>query len=202
MEDNADYKFVDLYTGTSKNTGSFTGGGAQWVTAGYEVDAAGSYHLTLTGIEGGDFRDLHFFDPESVLQGAGTGEFLTSDNTSFTSAGANWTEVYDASGANWAGANILTQSNAQEALAQLDEAITNKDVIRANLGALQNRLENTITNLSIQAENLQAAESRISDVDVATEMTEFTRNNIMAQAATSMLAQANSLAQLALSLLG
>ena len=76
-----------------------------------------------------------------------------------------------------------------------------KDVIRANLGAIQNRLENTITNMQIQAENLQAAESRISDVDVATEMTEFTRNNILAQAATSMLAQANSLPQLALSLM-
>jgi flagellin len=59
-----------------------------------------------------------------------------------------------------------------------------------------------MTNLTIQAENLQASESRISDVDVATEMTEFTRNNVLAQAATSMLAQANSLSQLALSLIG
>ncbi|MDR0547828.1 MAG: flagellin, partial [Deltaproteobacteria bacterium] len=67
---------------------------------------------------------------------------------------------------------------------------------------LQNRLENTMTNLTVQAENLQASESRISDVDVATEMTEFTRNNVLSQAATSMLAQANSLSQLALSLIG
>jgi flagellin len=59
-----------------------------------------------------------------------------------------------------------------------------------------------MTNLTVQAENLQASESRISDVDVATEMTEFTRNNVLAQAATSMLAQANSLSQLALSLIG
>jgi flagellin len=70
------------------------------------------------------------------------------------------------------------------------------------LGSLANRLENTITNLQIQGENLQAAESRISDVDVATEMTEFTKNNILAQAATAMLAQANALPQLALQLLG
>ncbi|MDR1396416.1 MAG: flagellin, partial [Desulfarculales bacterium] len=91
---------------------------------------------------------------------------------------------------------------AQKALNALDTAINKKDVARASLGAVQNRLENTITNLQIQAENLQAAESRISDVDVATEMTEFTRNNILAQAATAMLAQANSLPQLALQLIG
>jgi flagellin len=84
----------------------------------------------------------------------------------------------------------------------MDTAIQRKDTQRASLGALQNRLQNTITNLQIQAENLQAAESRISDVDVATEMTNFTKNNILAQAATAMLAQANSLPQLALQLLG
>jgi flagellin len=89
----------------------------------------------------------------------------------------------------------------QVALEALDTAITSKDNIRANLGALANRLANTISNLSIQAENLQAAESRISDVDVATEMTEFTRNQILAQSAVAMLAQANSLPQLALRLI-
>jgi flagellin len=69
------------------------------------------------------------------------------------------------------------------------------------LGALQNRLENTITNLSIQAENLQAAESRISDVDVAQEMTEFVRNQILTQSAVAMLAQANQLPQMAMQLM-
>ncbi|MBW1709075.1 MAG: flagellin, partial [Deltaproteobacteria bacterium] len=117
-----------------------------------------------------------------------------------------WVQANNASGSNAyfsdAGRNILTQSGAQMALAQLDTAINLKDTARSNLGALQNRLENTITQIAIQAENLQAAESRISDVDIATEMTEFTKNTIMAQAATSMLAQANGLAQLALSLLG
>jgi flagellin len=67
---------------------------------------------------------------------------------------------------------------------------------------MQNRLSNTITNLTIQAENLQAAESRISDIDVATEMTEFVRQQILSQAAVSMLSQANSLPQMALQLLG
>jgi flagellin len=101
-----------------------------------------------------------------------------------------------------AGYSISTQDAAQSALSALNEAIVSKDKIRAALGSIQNRLENTITNLTIQAENLQASESRISDVDVATEMTEFTRNQILAQSGVAMLAQANSIPQLALQLLG
>ncbi len=99
------------------------------------------------------------------------------------------------------GYTISTQSAAQSALAAIDQAIISKDKIRAALGAMQNRLENTISNLSIQAENLQAAESRISDVDVATEMTEFVRNQILTQSAVAMLSQANSLPQMAMQLI-
>jgi flagellin len=99
------------------------------------------------------------------------------------------------------GHNISTQQNAQEALVAIQDAIVSKDNIRAHLGALQNRFENTISNLQIQAENLQAAESRISDVDVAEEMTNFVRNQILTQAAVAMLSQANSLPQMALSLM-
>jgi flagellin len=87
-------------------------------------------------------------------------------------------------------------------MAQIATAINSKDSQRATLGAMQNRFQNTITNLQIQAENTQAAESRISDVDVATEMTNFTRNSILTQAATAMLAQANAMSRLALQLLG
>ena len=100
-----------------------------------------------------------------------------------------------------AGYSISTQQGAQEALAALNAAITSKDNIRANLGALQNRLENTITNLQIQAENLQAAESRISDADIAIEMTKFVRNQILTQSAVAMLSQANTLPQMALQLM-
>ncbi|MBI9080548.1 MAG: flagellin [Pseudodesulfovibrio sp.] len=101
-----------------------------------------------------------------------------------------------------AGKAISTQALAQTAMAAINDAIISKDKIRANLGAMQNRLENTITNLEIQAENLQAAESRISDVDVATEMTEFVRNQILTQSAVAMLAQANSLPRMAMQLIG
>ena len=98
--------------------------------------------------------------------------------------------------------SISTQELAQKSLEKLNNAIISKDKIRANLGAMQNRLENTITNLSIQAENVQAAESRISDVDVATEMTEFTRNQILTQSAVAMLSQANSMPRMAMQLIG
>ena len=101
-----------------------------------------------------------------------------------------------------AGNSVSTQVLAQESLDKLQNAIISKDKIRANLGALQNRLENTITNLSIQAENVQASESRISDVDVATEMTEFTRNQILTQSAVAMLSQANGMPRMAMQLIG
>jgi len=100
------------------------------------------------------------------------------------------------------GKSISTQDLAQKALDQLNKAIVSKDKIRANLGALQNRLTNTVQNLQIQGENLQAAESQISDVDVATEMTSFVRSQILTQSAVAMLSQANSLPKMALQLIG
>ena len=100
------------------------------------------------------------------------------------------------------GASISTQSLAQAALVGIRQAIVSKDHIRASLGALQNRLQATVANLQIQAENLQASESRISDVDVATEMTEFVRQQILTQSAVAMLSQANSLPRMALQLIG
>ena len=100
-----------------------------------------------------------------------------------------------------AGFAVSTQSAAQSALNAINQAIISKDKIRAALGAIQNRLENTISALQIQAENTQAGESRISDVDVASEMTEFVRNQVLTQAAVAMLSQANSLPKMALQLI-
>jgi flagellin len=97
--------------------------------------------------------------------------------------------------------SLTTQETAQNSLDKITEAIIYKDKIRASLGATQNRLENTVTNLQIQAENLQAAESRISDADMATEMTEFVKSQILTQSATAMLAQANALPEMALQLI-
>ena len=111
-------------------------------------------------------------------------------------------QALDDTGALRAGGTVSTQEAAQKSLEAITLAIVSKDKIRAHLGAMQNRLENTITNLNTQAENLQNAESRISDVDVATEMTQFTREQILTQSAVAMLSQANSLPQMAMKLIG
>jgi len=88
------------------------------------------------------------------------------------------------------------------ALAAIDLAIADVAGSRGDLGAVQNRLESTVRNLSVTSENLAAAESRIRDVDVAEEMMSFTRSQILQQAGTAMLAQANGMSQGALQLLG
>ena len=87
------------------------------------------------------------------------------------------------------------------AITALDGAITTVSTTRGNLGALQNRFESLITNLGVSTENIQAAESRIRDTDMAQEMVSFTRNQVLQQAGTAMLAQANQIPQSILSLL-
>lgn len=99
-------------------------------------------------------------------------------------------------------ASVDSQKNASRAITQVNSAINIVSTQRAGLGALANRLEHKIANLDTSAENLTAAESRIRDVDMAKEMTNFTKNNILAQASTAMLAQANALPQGVLQLLG
>ena len=100
------------------------------------------------------------------------------------------------------GLSIDTFHNASPAIAGLDRSINCLSLARAHLGAIQNRLEFKIQNLDNSAENLQAAESRIRDADMAALMTTFTRDNILFQASTAMLAQANALPQGVLQLLG
>lgn len=97
--------------------------------------------------------------------------------------------------------DVSTHAEAASAVTTIQGAIDKVSAERSKLGAMQNRLEHTIKNLDTSAENLQAAESRIRDVDMAKEMMEFTKNNILQQAATAMLAQANSLPQGVLQLL-
>src|SRR5699024_1387979 len=96
---------------------------------------------------------------------------------------------------------ILTQGEADAAITTIQDATNQVSTQRAKLGAIQNRLEHTINNLGASSENLTAAESRIRDVDMAKEMMEFTKNNILTQAAQAMLAQANQTPQGVLQLL-
>lgn len=99
------------------------------------------------------------------------------------------------------GVDYTSKEGAQTALAQLDEAQYKVNGTRANLGALQNRLQSTLSNLSISDENLSAANSRIRDTDVASASSELAKNNILLQASTSTLAQANQTSAVALKLL-
>jgi len=113
--------------------------------------------------------------------------------------GTNMTSA--SSGLNTTGLNISSVAGATSALSRLDAAIADKDTARARFGYKMNRLESTVSVLNIQSENLLAAKSRISDVDVATEMATMTRNQVLAQAGIAMLTQANTIPQMALTLL-
>jgi len=98
--------------------------------------------------------------------------------------------------------DVTTPNGAAEAIKKLDNALTLVSAERSKLGAIQNRLEHTISNLGVAAENIAASESRIRDIDMAEEMTNFTKNQILVQASTAMLAQANQKSQAVLKLLG
>jgi flagellin len=120
----------------------------------------------------------------------GVGSYVDIDSVKMTKAGLGLDTL-----------SIASTGSAISALGTITTAIGTKDSARASFGYKMNRLESSASVLGIQAENLATAESRISDVDVATEMAAMTRNQVLAQAGVSMLAQANSLPQMALTLL-
>jgi flagellin len=97
--------------------------------------------------------------------------------------------------------SVADKASAQNSLAAIDAAIVSVSAMRADFGAIQNRLQSTIGNIAVSTENLSAANSRIRDVDIAEETAEMTKNNILLQAGTSVLAQANQTSNTALSLL-
>jgi flagellin len=120
-----------------------------------------------------------------------------TSNTAITAAGTGYT-----AGAGSAGAlDFSTHAGAQSAINTIDLQISAVSTARANLGAMQNRFEHTIKNINVAVENLSASESRIRDTDMASEMVSFTRAQILSQAGTAMLAQANQIPQSVLSLL-
>jgi len=127
----------------------------------------------------------------SLMIGANEGENMTISigDMSASALGVSALDVSDA-------------VNAEAASTAINDAINTVSAERSKLGAYQNRLEHTINNLGTSAENLQAAEARIRDLDMAEEIMAFTKNNILQQAATAMLAQANMAPQSVLQLLG
>ncbi len=137
---------------------------------------------------------------DQKLQDAGIYAVVEKAGTQLIAAG-NVDKITDEKLELTTGISISTQEDASNAITSLDAAINSVSSERAKMGAVQNRLEHTINNLSTSAENLTAAESRIRDVDMAKEMMEMTKNNILQQAAQSMLAQANQAPQNVLQLL-
>jgi flagellin len=181
------------------------------ITADTEGAAANAYVLSVTGPQGqtgtfaadfqigankGQSMSIAIGDMRSVALGvsslAGTSNTVIIDGAEYEVA---WAEKAVTDGTSnvitEAALSVATASDASKAIEVLDAAITKVSGERSKLGAYQNRLEHTINNLDTSAENLTASESRIRDVDMAKEMMEFTKNNILQQAAQAMLAQAN-----------
>jgi flagellin len=181
---------------TSKNPTTVLGGGPATFTAATSATSL----LSTFGIEGsqavlgtGQTKfDVHISDRSFTLQiGANENQVLESSIANFSSEALGLT-----------GLDVTSLASARKALAAVDRAVNRVSSERSKLGSLQNRLTSTINNLTVTATNLQAAESRIRDVDVAQETVQFTRNQILIQAGTAQLAQANALPQQALQLLG
>jgi len=133
----------------------------------------------------------------SFQVGAHASDTLTALSSDFTLDPTASSGVFSAA----LSLDLTSTSGAQAALSAIDQAIADVSSARGTLGAVQNRLEHTVANLGVAVENLTASESRIRDVDMATEMVNFTRAQILSQAGTSMLAQANQAPQSILSLL-
>jgi flagellin len=149
-----------------------------------------------------------FADADLTFQiGAGAGDTLQiTTNLSVDLDGSsgifnNGGTAVDLTALQTAGTGDALNNDASGAIAVIDNAIASVSTIRSELGAKQNRLEHTVNNLNVAVENLTASESRVRDTDMAMEMASFTRHQILTQAGTSMLAQANQVPQNVLSLL-
>jgi flagellin len=193
---------TDQTTGGPAAGQGFTGNEVK-VSASVAADATGA-SFSLSGSKG--------FEISGDLSGIGvTGTTSTADpkaNSGQFQVGANSGETLSISigavSSSALGTNALdltAEGGADKAIEALDKAITSVSDTRATLGAYQNRFEHTINNLNVSVENLSASESRIRDTDMAQEMVQFTRNQILTQAGTSMLSQANQASQNVLSLL-
>jgi len=162
------------------------------------TNAAAGYSAASTVYDA--TTNQYFLKVSNNANGVAAPTTTASTQTGMTLAG-NFTDSNGTAGAAVSidGAN---GTNATNALTALTTAITNKDLYRAKLGYMMNRLQSAANVVNIQAENLQTAQSRISDVDTATETAALTRNQVLAQAGIAMLSQANSMPQMALKLLG
>ncbi|WP_044749220.1 flagellin [Bacillus alveayuensis] len=139
------------------------------------------------------------FNTQNLLKGSFTGTFQVGANSGQVISLS--ITAMDTTGLGIGSISVGSNASASASMSLLDAAIEKVSSERSKLGAYQNRLEHTINNLGTASENLTAAESRIRDVDMAKEMMEFTKNNILSQAAQAMLAQSNQMPQGVLQLL-
>ena len=146
-------------------------------------------------------RSTTQFNTMNLLDGSFTGKNLQVGSLSGQSIGISISNM-NASSLGVSGLKVSSFSQAGTSMSKIQAAIDKVSTQRSKLGALQNRLEHTINNLDTTAENTQSAESRIRDTDMASEMVQYSKNNILSQAGQSMLAQANQSNQGVLSLLG
>ncbi|GAA0285638.1 flagellin [Gracilibacillus halotolerans] len=184
-------------------TTSGSGGGASAFSATFQVGANNGQSMTIS-IQNMTAEALGVAGSTSGAHSAGASVTALINGTDVSGAEFVSSGVTDGtSNTSEAGAlDVSDHTKAAAAIEVINDAIETVSAQRSNLGAYQNRLEHTISNLDNSAENLSAAESRIRDVDMAKEMMEMTRANILSQASQSMLAQANQQPQSVLQLLG
>lgn len=205
-----DGDFSSKFSVTDNGDGTLditTTGAATGETATAKVSNGGFEANFQTGANQGQSMTISVADMRSVALGiSGETQGATADGMGEEAAGAVFTSTSNvsdgisSSNSEYA-LDVSTHENASKAVETINQAIEGVSAQRSELGAYQNRLEHTINNLGTSAENLQAAESRVRDVDMAKEMMEMTKNNILSQASQSMLAQANQQPQSVLQLL-
>ncbi|MCH8194277.1 MAG: hypothetical protein IIA65_09720, partial [Planctomycetes bacterium] len=166
----------------------------------YYDSSSSKYVLRISSRDSTSDKYSIFFtnnDASGGTKGSVCGAFTVTADDGSTVVSSSFAN----SGVTTAGLNIKTVDAATTALLRIATAIDDKDTARAAFGYKMNRLESTVSILDVQVENLMTAESRISDVDVATEMAMLTSSQVLSQAGVSMLAQANSMPNMALTLL-
>lgn len=198
---------INAQASTTGITATSTGGAIQLTQSeGYDIalttfanGTAGNQSMNLTGASGAAATLTEGGNVDGVVGGAVS--FQSSSNFSIDAVDASILAANASSLTSVASVSIATAVGANTAIDTIDAALTFVDDTRADLGAIQNRLESTISNLQNVSENLSAAKSRIVDADFAAETAALTRSQILQQAGTAMMAQANQVPQAALQLL-
>ena len=193
---------VDLKFGTTAQTATVIRAGELSVWGACSESTAVCANVTISGTN----AVVNLYDKDGGVVGTQVTQALTDSAGTAAHSGLNFAIANAVDGKKYdvefiAGIDVSNQGAANAAITTINNAINTVSGERSKLGAIQNRLEHTIANLATSAENLTAAESRIRDVDIAVEMMNFTKYQILSQASTAMLAQANAKPQAVLQLL-